>query len=116
MTLLSQNTVTRIRRMQPKKTSGSLLKRTGGDTFAAGVAYANMYVPPSLDVSGIGGSGIPTLTGDIYLYQEGESAAPEPDDKITTANGSVFQVFDARASINFVPNWAVHRCTVLKIG
>lgn len=46
MTMMDKNRVTRIRTMQPKKTSATLYKRTGGDAFDSGTLYANVYFPP----------------------------------------------------------------------
>ena len=115
MSLIGKNTVFRFIAKYPKQTTGTLYKRTGGDTFAAGVAYAHIYFPPNMNETGITNNGTPSRSGDVLMFQAGESIAPEPDDKLTDADGNTWIVYTVKTSLNFQAGYAVHRVGLMQI-
>lgn len=113
MTMMDKNRVTRIRINQPKKTSATLFKRTGGDTFDSGTLYANVYFPPKSVESGISGDGVPNQVSSLFMYQEGEAESPAIDDKVIDAAGVLYLVLSVTSSLNFTANWGVHKLSVV---
>lgn len=115
MTMMDKNRVTRIRLMQPKKTSATLFKRTGGDTFDDGTAYANVYFPPKSVESGITSDGVPNHPNTLFMYQEGEAETPAIDDKVIDADGNLYLVLTVTSSLNFTANWGVHKLSIVGV-
>ena len=104
--------VTRAREIQPKTAPATLTKRGPKDSVLAEQVYASAYVHPVAVESKQGQGGAPHAETTIVLYQEGEEHAPVVDDKITDADGHVWNVLGVETRLNFRANWGVHRCTV----
>ena len=63
-------------------TSGTLKKRTSGDTFGTTVAWGNLYVWPQQELTGLGADGYPNRQSSIVMWRINESYAPSPDDHL----------------------------------
>jgi hypothetical protein len=103
--------VTRAKEIQPNTTEGTLYKRTSGDTFDGGTPYT-MYVEPMSKRTGIGADGWVSKSGSAVLYQEGQSSAPDVEDKIVDADGSVYMVLGATITQNTRADWGIHLLSV----
>lgn len=115
MTMMDKNRVTRIRTMQPKKTSATLYKRVSGDTFDDGTLYANVYFPPKSVESGLTSDGVPNHPNLLYMYQEGEVETPAIDDKVIDANDNLYLILSVTSSLNFTANWGVHKLSIVGV-
>lgn len=90
-------------------TSAVLKVRGSGDTYTS-VPYANAYVWPVQDVTGLPDNQAVQHT-TIVLWQMGETTAPVSDDQITEG-GNTWLVTSVTTRLNADTNYAVHDCTV----
>jgi hypothetical protein len=103
--------VTRAREIQPRTSAITLTKRGPKDSVAATQTYTG-YVHPVAIQSGQLDKGAAGAETTIVLYQEGAEYAPAVDDKITDADGNVWNVLKVETRLNFRANYGVHRLTV----
>ena len=97
-----------------KVTSGTLKVRGDGDTFTS-VSWANLYVYPNTQTTGIGAGGYPNLFGRATLYRTGEAYAPRVDDKLVDGRSREWQIVrvESRLDGDEADGWAVYDCDLV---
>ena len=97
-----------------KVTSGTLKVRGDNDTFTS-VSWANMYVYPLPEITGIGADGHPQISGRVTLYRIGEAYAPRVDDKIVDSGNKTWQIIRVTPRLNAdeSQNFAVYDCELV---
>jgi hypothetical protein len=93
--------------------SGTLGKRTSGDTFTS-TTFNNTYLHPIQNHSGVGGGGSPWQTTRLVIWQMGETAVPGEDDTFTDFNGLVWTIQTVETTLNATTNYGVHGCEVYR--
>ncbi len=78
------------------------------------IAYANAYVWPQNEATGIGADGMPAVQGMVTLWRVGEATGPRVDDKITVG-GETRQILSVTPRLNAdeVRNFAVYDLTTV---
>ena len=94
-----------------KVTSATLVTRQTSPTT---VAYANAYVWPQDETTGIGADGTPYTQGTVTLWRVGETTAPRVDDELTVG-GTVHQILriNTRLNADESRHYAVYDLTVV---
>lgn len=94
-----------------KVTSGTLKVRGDGDALTSHT-WANMYVYPLDEITGLGGGGSPNISGRATLYRLGETVAPRVDDKLVDGTGRTWQItrVNSRLNADESDNFAVYDC------
>lgn len=112
MSFLGYESVLEDMEKQPKRTSGTLRKRTPGtDTFSTTQTYADVYVAPVRVSSGLGGEGYPAGSTTATLWQLGYDYAPAVDDRLTVG-GTTYIIASVYTRLNGDDGYAVHDCVV----
>jgi hypothetical protein len=97
-------------RRTAKITSGTLKVR-GSDDGTTDVSWANLYVYPEDEATGMGAGGHPDITTQIVLYRTGETSKPRPDDKLTVGSDTYLLTRVAsRLNADESRHYAVYDC------
>lgn len=96
-----------------KVVSGTLKVRGENDVLTS-VAWANMYVWPTNQTTGLGGDGYPNTSARITLYRVGETYAPQVDDQIVDSGNRTWQIIRVNSRLNGDEDddFAVYDCDV----
>lgn len=93
--------------------SGTLKKRTSGDTFTS-YTFSNSYLHPITTTSGLGGGGSPYQRTRLVIWQMGEAVSPAEDDEFTDHAGNVWSIETVESTLNATSLYGVHGCEVYR--
>jgi hypothetical protein len=115
--------VTAAREIQPKLAPVTLHIRGIHDSKAGTIYFPYTYLRPSTIVSGhVSASGAAVDETIVAIYQEGQThqnrptGYPQADDVIEDATDNKWQVNKVETTMNYAPLYAVHRCTITRMG
>lgn len=97
-----------------KVVSGTLKVR-GVDDSTTSVSWANIYILPEDESTGMGAGGHSDITTRLTMYRVGETSAPRPDDKLTVgSNTYLISRVASRLNADESRHYAVYDCDVVR--
>ena len=97
-----------------KVVSGTLKPR-GVDDATTNVTWANIYISPESEDTGMGAGGYPTIATSITLYRVGETTKPRADDKVTVGSDTyLIGRVTSRLNADESRHYAVYDCDVVR--
>ena len=98
--------------------SGTLFSRGAADTYnpTNGTAWANSYIPPVQEITGLNGNNVPEQTVLAYLWRLGETVKPRVDDFFRDHNGNDWLIDNVTTRLNADEdsNYAIYDCQMTR--
>jgi hypothetical protein len=106
-----------------KVRGGTLRVRENADTTTSTV-WANYYLAPVAEDTGVGQNGAPAKSATLYLWRVGEAAEPRPDDVFreagvtsdTAVGAWTVRAVTRRLDADVADGFAVYDCQVTQAG
>lgn len=94
---------------------GTLRVRGSGDTFTD-IPWANAYLAPVSEMTGLGTDGPAVQTATGYLFQIGESDRPRVDDVFVDSTGTSWLIKSVVCRLNADSGYSLNDCTFTRMA